>query len=86
MGLFLASSCRQELAASIATEGLLPLMKPDTPQPFAALLKACWQLDPLQRPSAAQMLDSLKSMHTAMQPSGTSDETATAGDSLCKAP
>ena len=56
------NSCRQELAASIATEGLLPLMGPNTPQPLMALLQSCWKLDPAERPSAAQMLHSLKSM------------------------
>ena len=53
-------ACRQELAAAIATDGLLPLMRNDTPAPLAALLKACWSLDPADRPSAQQMLQELQ--------------------------
>ena len=54
--------CRQELAAAIATDGLLPLTKPDTPAPFAALLTACWSVNPSDRPSAQDMLHSLQAM------------------------
>lgn len=54
--------CRQELAAAIATDGLLPLTKDDTPASFAAMLKACWSLDPADRPSAHDMLQSLQAM------------------------
>ena len=32
------------------------------PLAFAALLKACWSLQPSQRPSAQQMLQSLQDM------------------------
>lgn len=75
---------RQELTASIATEGLLPLMQPGTPKPFAELLEACWKLDPAERPSAARMLESLQ----AMQANGSMQEdsvpaakdTSTAGE------
>ena len=54
--------CRQELAAAIATDGLLPLTKDDTPASFAAMLKACWSLHPADRPSAQEMLQSLQAM------------------------
>ena len=54
--------CRQELAAAIATDGLLPLTKSDTPASFAALLKACWSVNPSDRPSAQDMLQSLTAM------------------------
>ena len=54
--------CRQELAAAIATDGLLPLTKEDTPAAFAALLQSCWSLQPSARPSAQDMLQSLRSM------------------------
>lgn len=53
---------RQQLAAAIATDELLPLTRDDTPAPFAALLKACWRLDPSERPSAQQMLQYLQQM------------------------
>ncbi|DBB06962.1 TPA: hypothetical protein ACH3X3_009613 [Trebouxia sp. C0006] len=53
---------RQELAAAIATDGLLPLTRGAMPLAFAALLKACWSLQPSQRPSAQQMLQSLQDM------------------------
>lgn len=56
--------CRQELAAAIAADGLLPLTKDDTPASFAAMLKACWSLHPADRPSAQQMLLSLQAMQT----------------------
>lgn len=56
--------CRQELAAAIATDGLLPLIKDDTPASFATMLKACWSLDPANRPSAQEMLQSLQAMQT----------------------
>ena len=52
------------MAAAIATDGLLPLTKDDTPPSFAAMLKACWSLHPSDRPSAQQMLQSLQAMHT----------------------
>lgn len=55
---------RQELAAAIAADGLLPLTKDDTPASFAAMLKACWSLHPADRPSAQQMLLSLQAMQT----------------------
>ena len=55
-------TCRQQLAAAIATDELLPLTRDDTPAPFAALLKACWRLDPSERPSAQQMLQYLQQM------------------------
>ena len=67
---------RQELAAAIATDGLLPLMKDDTPAPFAALLKACWSLDPAQRPSAQQMLQELQQMQQHIQPSSSNQAAA----------
>ena len=54
--------CRQELAAAIATDGLLPLTKDDAPASFAAMLKACWSLHPADRPSAQEMLLSLQAM------------------------
>lgn len=54
--------CRQELVAAIATDGLLPLTRDDMPPAFAALLKACWSLQPSNRPSAQQMLQSLQDM------------------------
>ncbi|KAL3150178.1 hypothetical protein ABBQ32_000038 [Trebouxia sp. C0010 RCD-2024] len=53
---------RQELATAIATDGLLPLTKDDTPASFAAMLKACWSLHPADRPSAHEMLLSLQAM------------------------
>ncbi|DBA85833.1 TPA: hypothetical protein ACH3X1_005382 [Trebouxia sp. C0004] len=53
---------RQELAAAVATDGLLPLTRDDMPPAFAALLKACWSLQPSHRPSAQQMLQALQHM------------------------
>ena len=55
--------CRQQLAAAIATDGLLPMTKKDTPAPLAALLKACWSLNPSARPSAQQMLQAFQEMN-----------------------
>ena len=54
--------CRQELAVAIATDGLLPLTKDDTPASFDAMLKACWSLEPADRPSAQEMLQLLQAM------------------------
>ena len=62
VGLITTLLCRQELAAAIATDGLLPLTKDDTPASFAAMLKACWSLEPADRPSAQEMLQSLQAM------------------------
>lgn len=82
--------CRQELAAAIATDGLLPLTKDDTPASFAAMLKACWSLEPADRPSAQQMLQSLQAMqaeawaHDAPQQPGT-EPCVEAGDLVCVA-
>ena len=77
------TACRQELAASIATEGLLPLQHPGTPKPFAQLLEACWKLTPAERPSAAQMVKSLQAMQADGSMQGDSvpaKDTSTVGE------
>jgi len=51
--------CRQELAAAVVSEGLRPLMEPQTPHPLAQLLEDCWQLDSTRRPTARQLVDRL---------------------------
>ena len=48
-------ACRQELAAAVAAEGLRPILARDTPPQLARLLEAAWQLQPEQRPTAAQL-------------------------------
>ncbi len=68
--------CRQELAAAIATDGLLPLTREDMPPAFAALLKACWSLQPSHRPSAQQMLQSLQDMQTDVTDPGCQEAVA----------
>ena len=55
-------SCRQELAAAVAAEGLRPILAPDTPPQLARLLEAAWQLQPEQRPTAAQLEAKLRSI------------------------
>lgn len=45
-----------ELAAAVASEGLRPLLRPDTPPTLANLLEACWMLDPAERPSMEEVL------------------------------
>ena len=46
---------RQELAAAVAAEGLRPILALDTPPQLGCLLEAAWQLQPEQRPTAAQL-------------------------------
>ena len=53
--------CRQELAAAVAAEGLRPIVAQDTPPQLARLLEAAWQLQPEQRPTAAQLEAELRS-------------------------
>ncbi|CAL5221159.1 g3298 [Coccomyxa viridis] len=53
---------RQELAAAVAAEGLRPILAPDTPPQLARLLEAAWQLQPEQRPTAAQLEGELRSI------------------------
>lgn len=53
--------CRQELAAAVAAEGLRPILAQDMPPQLARLLEAAWQLQPEQRPTAAQLEAALRS-------------------------
>ena len=46
---------RQDLAAAVAAEGLRPILALDTPPQLGCLLEAAWQLQPEQRPTAAQL-------------------------------
>uniref|UniRef100_A0A061SFA0 Protein kinase and pp2c-like domain-containing n=1 Tax=Tetraselmis sp. GSL018 TaxID=582737 RepID=A0A061SFA0_9CHLO len=53
---------RAELAAAVASEGLRPLLRGDTPPALASLLEACWRLDPRERPTVRQALQELDAM------------------------
>ena len=44
----------------MAAEGLRPIPARDTPPQIAALLEAAWQLQPEQRPTAAQLESELR--------------------------
>mmetsp|Transcript_1029 Transcript_1029/g.2575 ORF Transcript_1029/g.2575 Transcript_1029/m.2575 type:complete len:622 (-) Transcript_1029:92-1957(-) len=55
-----------ELAAAVASEGLRPLLRPDTPPALARLLEACWLLRPADRPSMEQVAQVLHSMLAEM--------------------
>ena len=53
---------RQELAAAVASEGLRPTMRDDTPAELRLLLERCWSKNIHSRPTALCVADSLKEL------------------------
>jgi serine/threonine protein kinase len=61
-----------EMAARLLTEAVAdprPLMRPNLPAEFAALLQSCLAKDPAARPSADQVAGQLQNMHELSSPS-----------------
>jgi hypothetical protein len=53
---------RQELAAAVVGEGLRPILAEGLADGLAALLEAGWDVDPMKRPTAAQLAAQIRQL------------------------
>jgi serine/threonine protein kinase len=51
-----------QVGLAVLNRGLRPEIPHDTPEDYAALMRACWNADPMKRPSFAQIIRALQSM------------------------
>eukprot|EP00892_Ulva_mutabilis_P000404 jgi/Ulvmu1/10364/UM061_0047.1 len=60
-----ANYSHMQLAAAVAAEQLRPTLPPGCPPGWAQLMRACWHEDPGQRPTAAHVVNALRSLAAA---------------------
>lgn len=51
-----------QVGLAVLNQGLRPTIPPKTPLPLCNMMRACWDSDPLKRPSFAQLVDALEAM------------------------
>ena len=51
-----------QVGLAVLNRGLRPHVPEDTPEDYAALMRACWNADPVKRPSFSQIIPALQSM------------------------
>lgn len=51
-----------QVGLAVLNQGLRPTIPPKTPLPLCNMMRACWDSDPLKRPSFAQLVEALEAM------------------------
>ena len=51
-----------QVGMAVVQQGLRPTIPPKTPAPLAKLMRACWDSEPMRRPSFAQLVEMLEAM------------------------
>lgn len=60
-----ANYTHMQLSAAVAAEQLRPTLPPGCPPAWALLMRACWDPDPQQRPTAAAVVEALRGIAAA---------------------